>query len=195
MVSIAPRSPTSGAPRAVMRVSCPSHARVVRRVALPALVVAQLATAGCYRYTEVPVASLQPGAEVRARLTAVAVDRLRDGGSGAGRLIEDFTVTGRVSRIPSDSLVLDVTVAQPDATFRGPSTLASLALARADLRSAELRRIDRGRTTLTVAAIGAAAVAFAVFAVNRGGRSLGTIPGPGGPTETRIPLGVRLAIP
>ena len=178
-----------------MRLFRPFHAPFARGAAIAALLAAQLATVGCYRYTDVPVSSLHPGADVRARLTAVAVDRLRDGGNGVGRLIEDFSVTGRVSRLPSDSLVLDVAFAQPDATSRGPSMLASVALARGDLRSTELRRIDRGRTTLTVAAIGAAAVAFAVFAVNRGGRSLGTIPPPGGPTESRIPFGVRLAIP
>jgi hypothetical protein len=159
------------------------------------MAVAQLATAGCYRYIDVPVSTLQPGADVRARLSAVAVDRLREGGNGVGRLIEDFTVSGKVSRLPSDSLVLEVPFAQADATIRGPSMLASVALARGDLRSTELRQIDRSRTTLTVVAIGVAAVAFAVFAVNRGGKSLGTIPPPGGPTETRLPFGVRLAIP
>lgn len=149
-------------------------------------------TAACFRYAEVPIASLRPGHQVRAQLTGSAVERLRNGGHGEARLLDDFSLTGRIERAPSDSLVFAIEVAPPDATQRTMRELATVALTRGEVRRAELRTLDRKKSFLTGAAISAAAVLFAVYAVKRGGEGSGTTSQPTSPPEIRIPLGMHL---
>jgi hypothetical protein len=162
--------------------------------ALGALLAAST-TAGCFRYTEVPVASLQPGTEVRAQLTGGAVERLRQNGRGEAKLLDDFAINGRIERLPSDSVVFAVDMAAADASRRGPSNFATVALSRGEVRRTELRQFDRRKSMVTGAVISAAAVVFATYAVRRGGKNTGTTVPPVSPPESRVPLTIRWHFP
>ncbi len=165
--------------------------RAARTLSSLGVVVVCATSNACFRYVDVPITSLQPGNQVRAQLTGSAVDRLRQGGHGEARLLDDFSLTGRIERAPSDSLVFAIEVAAPDATQRTTRELATVALTRGEVRRAELRTLDRKKSFLTGAAIGIAAVGFAVYAVQRGGGGSGTTTPPTSPPEIRIPLGMR----
>lgn len=168
----------------------------VPRATIPpalALTVLTLASAGCYSYQPVTQARLAPEQEVRLQLTAVAVDRLRNGANEERRLLQDFTVSGQVVSVSADSVVVSVpTTTVPDAGARAVTFRQPLPLARSEVQQVELRTLDRKRTTITSIVVGGLAIAAAVIAIERGGEASGTTPPIGGPNEIRIPLLLRV---
>jgi hypothetical protein len=147
-----------------------------------------IALGACYRYAPVELAQLQPGMSVRMDLSAVAVDRLRSGGSDQARLVNDFSVTGRVLRLAGDSIALAVPTSVLDAQARPQTLEHDLGLLRTDVQRARLRTLDRGRTRWAVVALGAVAIGSIAFALQRGGRSSGTVPNGPDPVDARVPL-------
>lgn len=146
-------------------------------------------TAGCYRYAAVPVSGVEQGMAVRVRLSAIAVDRIRQNGtSSQARLTEGFTVKGRVAGLAADTMMVTVQTSIMDASGRPRTVDEQLSLLRSDVVNAELRRLDRKRTTWAVVALGAATAASVTVVLRRGGRSTGStqppVPGP----EARLPL-------
>jgi hypothetical protein len=120
-------------------------------------------------------------------LSAVAVDRLRAGPDSLRRLVNGFNVSGTVSRLGSDTLLLAVPTSYMEANVRLKTQLHELPLLRSDVQRVQSRRLDRARTTWTGIALGVVAAASAAYVVNRGGRSTGGIPKPGDPPEMIIP--------
>lgn len=161
--------------------------------ALGAIVTAALASVGCYSYQPVTNARLAPEMEVRLQLTAAGVDRLRNGANNERRLLEDFSVSGTVASASADSVVVSVpTTTVPDPGARSVTFRQPVAVARSEVQHAELRTLDRKRTTITSIVIGTLSLAAAIYAIDRGGRSSGTTPSPGGINEVRIPLMIRV---
>lgn len=159
------------------------------------LPLAFLAVTACYRYTEVSPAALQPGAEVRARVSAVGQDRVRRGPEAQARLLPGASVTGRVVRLAGDTVVLGVDRVELEANVRARTTLVDLPLLRAELQTVQLRQLNRRRTVVASTAVSIATIAALYFALDRGRGALGDDPGPPGPAESRLPAGLVIRLP
>jgi hypothetical protein len=157
-----------------------------KHIAVP--LAAVIASAGCYRYAEIPVSDLREGMSVQLQVSGVGVDRIRSSGSGGGSLLEGFGVSGTVASLGGDTLLLSVPRTVMEANVRQRTTLHDLMLFRTEVRDVRLRRFDRQRTTWAIVTLGAVVAASVTFALQRGGRSSGTNTPPPPPPETRIPL-------
>ena len=144
------------------------------------------AVAGCYSYAPVPIGALTPDMTVRLELSAVAVDRLRTGPDSLARLVDGFKVSGTVSRLQGDSLVLAVPTSFMEANVRLRTQMHDLPIVRSDVQRAMSRRLDKKRTTWTGLAIGAIGAAAVVYVLNHGGESTGANGKPVDPSETRF---------
>lgn len=132
---------------------------------------------------------------VQMELSAVAVDRMRHGPDSLVRLVDGFNVSGTVSRVSGDSVLLSVPTSYMEANVRLKTQLHRLPLLRTDVQRVRERRLDRARTTWAGAAVGAVAVLSAAYVLNWGGESKGSIPKPVDPAENRIPILPVHAIP
>ena len=159
--------------------------RAPRRVAL---ILGVVASAGCYNYQPISPSEIAPATDVRVRLSGDAVERLRAGNNNEARLLDDFTVSGRVTRLSADSMVLSVESSHSsDAMTRPVTFFQPLALRRSDVRAADVRRLDRKRTTITTVVLSALAIGAATYAILHGGEASGTNGPSGGPNESRVP--------
>lgn len=116
----------------------------MRLAALPLLIWAT----ACYRYE--PVQTVQPGADVRARLeTEAAVRR------SAGLDDPVVVISGRVLESTPESLRLDVLVVRDPSVFSGMEVRDTVDIQLAELRELAERRISTPRTLMFVGALGA----------------------------------------
>ena len=149
---------------------------------------------GCYRHTQIPVPELQPGMDVRAQLSGVGLERLRRGGEAQARLVNGFMLNGVVMGLRGDSVLFSVPLTLYEGDYRARVLTQEVLLSRAELAGAEVRMLDRPRTTFT--AVGLSAVAIAAFlAIRRGGGASGGIPVHGGPGESRAPARIGWQLP
>jgi hypothetical protein len=162
------------------------------RSPLASLTICLFAVVGCYRYVSVPVTELTPAMAVRMQLSAVAVDRIRTGPDSLMRLLDGFNVSGIVSRLSSDTLLLAVPTSYMEANVRLKTQLHDLRLFRSDVQRVESRRLDRARTTWTSVAVGVLAAASTAYVINRGGRSTGSNTKPVDPAELLVPSSFAL---
>src|SRR5262245_43391357 len=91
------------------------------------------AAQGCYHYAPVPVTQLSPGESVRMELSAVAVDRLRRGSDSVAKLLDGFNVSGTLSRVAGDSLLVLVPTSYMEANVRLKTQEHPVALLRSDV--------------------------------------------------------------
>ena len=162
----------------------PLPSRPARCLAIGVCAAVLATTAACYRYTPVPITNLTPTMDVRAELSAVAVDRLRQGPDSLAKLVDGFRVSGTVSDIRGDSVVLAVPTTYMEANVRLETQLHNLALLRSDLQRVQARRLDRARTTWTGVAVGLLGAAAVAYVLDHNSRSSGTTPKPPDPQET-----------
>jgi len=146
------------------------------------------ASQGCYHYAPVPVTDLAPGVSVRMELSAVAVDRLRRGSDSVAKLLDGFNVSGTISRVAGDSLLVLVPTSYMEANVRLKTQEHPVALLRSDVERVRLRRLDRTRTTWIGVAAGAVAAGAVVYVLDHGGRSSGGTPKPADPPDSRSPV-------
>jgi hypothetical protein len=122
--------------------------------------------------------------DVRLELSAVAVDRLRRGPDSLAKLVDGFKVSGTVSELRGDSLLLAVPTSYMEANVRLQTQLHNLPLFRSDVQRVLSRQLDRKRTTWTGVAIGLVGVAAVAYVLDHGGgRSGGSTPNPPPPPE------------
>ena len=162
-------------------------ARQMARVVLAA-VAALVGSQGCYHYAPVQVADLAPGTSVRMELSAVAVDRLRRGPDSVAKLIDGFNVTGTVSRVAGDSVLVMVPTSYMEANVRLKTEEHPVTLLRSDVERVRLRRLDRTRTTWIGVAAGAVAAGAVVYVLDHGGRASGGSTKPGDVADSRSPV-------
>jgi len=142
-----------------------------------------LSLAACYTYAPVQPTSIAPGANVRARVSATAAERIAPLiGVSDARLL-----TGRFAGSDAVGFLVEV----PTTTQVGPAgSLQSLAqrvsIPRSDLLEIETRTLNRGRTAALVGAVAVIGVGTAVN-VLRGERGSDRPPG-GTSTDARIPV-------
>jgi hypothetical protein len=133
---------------------------------------------------------------VRVELSAAAVDRFRKGPDSLSRLIKGFQVGGAVARLSNDSLLLLVPLQFLDVDARLRTLNHDLLLFRQDMQRAQIRRLDKKRTTWLAVALGAATAASVAIVLNHGGRRSGGNDGPvDPPPEIRVPFSFRLPVP
>ena len=164
----------------------PSSDHTVRRVTRVAVTFSATVVTGCYKYAAVPVENLTPAMTVRLELSAVAVDRLRRGPDSLARLVDGFTVSGTVSQLRGDSVLLSVPTSELEANVRLRTQLHDLPIFRSDVQRVKSRKLDRTRTTLTGVAIGILAAGAVVYVLNHGGESSGPNGKPVDPSEIRL---------
>ena len=154
-----------------------------RRLSVGALAAVLATAAGCYHYTPVAATDLARDMPIRVELSAVAVDRLRQGPDSLAKLVDGFRVSGTVSELRGDSVLLSVPTSYMEANVRLETQLHSLALLRSDLQRVQTRQLDKTRTTWTGVAIGLLGAAAVAYVLDHGGRSSGTTPKPPDPAE------------
>jgi hypothetical protein len=155
--------------------------------------IAIVAAAGCYRYEIIPIAQLQPGMEVRTRLSGDAVDRARRSTETPAGMLDGFIVRGQVARVGHDSLQLTIPTTVSDGGYRTSVLTQDVSLPQSDVVGVEVRQMDKTKTALMTAAAGIAAF-FIVRQAQGGGNAVGKPPGGGGPPENRIPVDFRLLL-
>ena len=155
------------------------------------IAAALVQAAACYTYAGVPVAELRPGVDVRAHLSAAAVDRLRRGDAMAALSLRDFTLTGEVVVATPDSLVLSTTSTVFESGYRGADVTRQVVLMRGEVQGTEARTMNRAKTAIVLGA-GSAALAMAIVRWRNGGFAFGGGRSSGGPAELRVPITIRL---
>ncbi|MCU0636561.1 MAG: hypothetical protein MUE41_16955 [Gemmatimonadaceae bacterium] len=159
--------------------------RLVRPIRVVALL--PLLCAACYRTAAVEVGALPVGASAMFTLSGGAVERVRRDSLQA-RLLDDFTVSGRLVRRAGDSIVVAVPVRVADPGALPSTVLRELSLLTSDVRSTAQRTLDRRRSIYTAATFVAATAVASGFIVFRGGRASGNSGRPVDPVEHRLPL-------
>lgn len=139
---------------------------------------------GCYRYAAIAPVDARPGTQVRARISAVASDRLSALlGASAGRELR-----GTVYSASPDSLVVEIpSVADVSSPGGARSLYQRVTVARDEVLEIEARSLDRVRTG-AIAAVATIIAGAAVVRALRGEPGLVNGPGGGGPAESRSPL-------
>ncbi|MGQ0767303.1 MAG: hypothetical protein ACT4OZ_16770 [Gemmatimonadota bacterium] len=168
----------------------PRPSATIRRTALS---LSFLSAAACYQYGPVQTSELGDGTSVRLRLSGTAVDRLRASNDGRSGLLDDFSITGTVSRASVDSLQVEVPTTVMEANVRPRTVFTRVAVARSEVQYAELRQLNRRKTTWAGIGLGVAAVASVAIALDVAGRSGGLDGPPGSPPDNRLPAFIRLS--
>ncbi|MGH7483961.1 MAG: hypothetical protein ACRELV_17560 [Longimicrobiales bacterium] len=151
----------------------------MHRLLVPLLLVP---LAGCYSHSLVPADSVPPGAEVRARITAVQVDRL-----ATVLPVDDRVLTGTVVASGSDELLLEVVGPTAQAGRASRRLHQRIALPFGEIVEVEVRRLDKLRTA-GLALAGAAIVGAIAIAQLGDDEHIGSPPPEGGPNALRLPL-------
>ncbi len=153
------------------------------RTRLTFVVLAAGLLGGCYSYRVVPVEQAPVGRTVRARVSAVEAERLRE---VIGR--DDRVVEGQLLASPDSAVLVAVRTSLVDAAVQ---THQRIAVPRAGLLELEVRRLDRWKTAGVAAVFVAAATAAAVSQFNSDKPSEG--PGRGGTNKSLLlPIGTSL---
>jgi hypothetical protein len=137
----------------------------------------------CYSYVPAELSMLPDGTAVRARITSDQAARVEP---LVGRDVR--VLDGVLLGSSADSVLLEVPAAARIGTGGGVQVLHQrVSIPRGGITEVELKRLDRGRTTLVIAG-GTAAIGYIVLdALNVGPLKEGPRDGDGG-TDMRIPL-------
>jgi hypothetical protein len=139
--------------------------------------------AACYSYVPVEPSALPQGTAVRARITSEQAERVEPLVGRELRVLE-----GVVVGAGADSVLLEVPTAARVGTGGSLQVLHQrVAIARAGITEVELKRLNRGRTTLLVVGGGAVVGYLLLDALNIGPGRESPRRGDGG-TDMRIPL-------
>jgi len=163
------------------------YARATRQGAVMLLLVL---AAGCFHYTQVPLAQANIGRDIRVHLTDSGYTRLQQ---SAGDQLPQLrkTLEGPLVAANGERLLIAVPVYTDGPTVR--QTLQQrLAIPVSDVLGLERKSLDKRKTALIGAGVGAALIAFIAYYVSgEFGGTTGPFPEPG-PTEI-IQLVFRLA--
>jgi hypothetical protein len=144
--------------------------------------------ASCYSYTPIAPASAPGGAEVRARITGAASDRI----APMLGTFDTRVLVGSVVENNAGSILLQIPMgAMPNVSSTVVPLQTRIPIAAGDLVSLEQRRLDRKRTSLLAGlVVGGVALGVSAALNYGGGGEQGQQP-PDPPPIQRIPL-VRL---
>jgi hypothetical protein len=161
--------------------------RILVRLSRAAALLALTIAAGCYHYVPVPVESVTPGSDIRARVSAEEARRLEP------LLVRDDArvLEGLFLERQNGSILVQVPVVSELRGIRMETFHQRVDLPVSSILEMELKELDRGRTGL---ALGAGTVVLVALVVNqlRGSGSSdrdGPLPPP---DEIRVPLRIFL---
>ncbi len=131
--------------------------RLMRRVALPGLLVTL--AAGCYRYEPVQAPAPSIGEQVKVELTGAGQDRLQ-----ATRAIPFSELTGSVLSSTTQDIMLQVELDSRRLGYGSGTVTDTVRVPRADVREVGVRTLSRNRS-LFAAGVAVVAVAgiYALF--------------------------------
>lgn len=149
-----------------------------------ALAAALLVGTGCYNYQVAEPGMLEPGGDVRIRLSPEAAERFEE-----VRMTEDRVMEGTLVEERDGELLVETSIGRIDPAAGGRILKQVISVPSAEVREVETRSLDRGKTYL-VAGVAAGVLAYIVAGqFQDGGGSDGVTPP--GPPESRVPS-VRL---
>jgi hypothetical protein len=150
----------------------------MRRSLLTAAAVV-VVTSGCYTYQTADPGLVEPGRDVRVRLSLEAADRLEE-----VRMTDDRLMEGKLLERRGENLVVETTVNRLDPMTGGRLLSQRLSLAPVEIQEVETKALDKFKTG-AMAAAAAAVVGYIVVSQfqDSGGSDPG---GPGGPPESRV---------
>lgn len=147
-----------------------------------------LIASGCYTYAPTALDDVPRGAEVRARVTAAEMARIREALPAQERSVEGVVLEG------SDPLLLRV----PLPAFAGARPSGALhqqlSIPRAEVVEVEVKRLDRARTGLLVASGALVVGAVVAWQFRDGSGDSNLPPGGGGPAEAAFPIRIPLSL-
>lgn len=150
----------------------------MRRSLLTAAAVA-VVTSGCYAYQTADPGAVEPGRDVRVRLSLEAADRLEE-----VRMTDDRLMEGKLLERRGQNLVVETTVNRLDPMTGGRLLSQRLSLSPVEIQEVETKALDKLKTG---AMVGAAAVVVGYIVATQFQDSGGSNPGgPGGPPESRV---------
>jgi hypothetical protein len=163
-------------------------ARASARFPLAAALLALTISAGCHHYVPVPMESVTPGSDIRARVTAEEARRLepilvRDD----ARVLEGIFLERR-----NGNILVQVPVVSELRGIRMETIHQRVDLPVSSILEMELKEIDRGRTGLALGAGTVILVALVVNHLRDSGSSDRDGPLPP-PDEIRVPLRIFLS--
>jgi hypothetical protein len=152
---------------------------ILRRVgAVATLALAAPILAGCYAYVPTDLASVHPGMEVRADISADAAQRLAPVLNSGAR-----TIAGSIALVDPDGLMLLVPVAVRRQAAGVQIIRRRVSILREEITQLRRRALDRTRTAVLVG-VGVLAVGAVVYASTSGG---------GDPANHPMPLANRIS--
>jgi hypothetical protein len=144
-------------------------------VRVPLLIAASTFLTGCFSYIPIEPGEVEPGVDVRARVSAAAGTRIAPllGATDARRL------DGKLITRGTDTLVVEVPTVVVDTREFGRTPNQRVSIARGELVELEVRKLDRMKT---VGIVGGAAVVLGVTLVKalKGEPGKDNLPGGGG---------------
>lgn len=147
-----------------------------------ALAAALLAGAGCYNYQVAEPGTLEPGGDVRIRLSPEAADRLEE-----VRMTEDRVMEGTLVEERGGELLVETAISRIDPAAGSRILKQVITVPSAEVREVETRSLNRGRTYLA-AGVAAGLLAYLVAGqFQDGGGSDGVTP-PGPPENRAVPI-------
>lgn len=147
-----------------------------------ALAAALLAGAGCYNYQVAAPGMLEPGGDVRIRLSPEAAERLEE-----VRMTEERVMEGTLIEERNGELLVETAIGRIDPVAGGRILKQVISVPSAEVREVETRSLDRGKTAL-VAGVATGILAYIVAGqFQDGGGSDGITP-PGPPESRALPI-------
>ncbi len=143
---------------------------------------------GCYTYTPIDVADLQPDMEVRAEITPAERDALADVLPG-----DDRSLDGTVISTNDTGVMLQVTAVTTQQGIRMESLDQRVEVDRAGLLEVQVKERDSARSAGLIALVTAGVIALVVIALDSGGAEDPGNIGPPPPQDAVIPL-VRIPL-
>lgn len=150
----------------------------MRRSLLTAAAVV-VVTSGCYTYQTVDPASVEPGRDVRVRLSLEAADRLEE-----VRMTDDRLMEGKLLERRGEQLVVETAVNRLDPMTGGRLLNQRLNLPYTDIQEVETKVLNKTKTAGMVALAGVVVGYVVASQFQDGGGSDGGPPT--GPPESRV---------
>lgn len=150
----------------------------------PFVVVVTLLLPACYTFQPVPVEELEPGMEVRARITAAQATEFQEVLGDGARVLD-----GRVVRAeaPAGSIHLSVPAATTERSGVRRTFRQEVEIAPSALLEVEIRELNERRTYFLVGGAVALAGGIILHQVTRGGSGRTEPVNPSPPSEWRAP--------
>jgi hypothetical protein len=149
------------------------------------LMVLPTLVCGCYTYAPIQTADVRPGMGVRARVSATTAERI----APLLATNDARVITGTLIESGAGALIVEVpTTVQAGIAGASQSLHQRVSVAPSEVLELESRRLDRGRTSIVVGAVGLLAISSVVSALRNNDPGTNAPGGGSSAPENKIPL-------